>query len=162
MPVACFLQGANPTPQDGPAEPDAGCYPARVDSCPICSVSGNRVWIESEHAIAFPANEPLVDGHTIVVPRAHVASIHALPIAAQKGVWALVSEVRDRLRTGLVPDGGFAIGFVDGLTETEPVPHTVIHVIPRRTGDQVTLPECSEWISDDGLLASSQRGGLRS
>ena len=32
----------------------------------------------------------------------------------EKGVWVLVSAVRGRLRTGLVPDEGFAIGFVDG------------------------------------------------
>ena len=60
---------------------------------------------------------------------------------------------RGRLRTGLVPDEGFAIGFVDGLTATVPVLHTVIHVVPRQVGEQVALPECTEWISDDGLLA---------
>lgn len=67
-------------------------------------------------------------------------------------MWALVSEVRGRLRTGLVPDAGFSIGFVDGLT-AEPAPHTVIHIVPRRAGEQIALPECTEWISDDGLLA---------
>ena len=81
-----------------------------------------------------------------------VPSIHALPVEAQKGAWALVSEVRGRLRTGLVPAGGFRIGFLDGLTATEPVPHTVIHAIPRRAGDHVALPECSEWVHDDGVL----------
>ena len=82
----------------------------------------------------------------------HVPSIHALPIAAQKGVWALVGEVRSRLRTGMVPDGGFSIGFVDGLTAAEPVPHTVIRIVPRRAWDRVALPGCSEWINDDGVL----------
>jgi diadenosine tetraphosphate (Ap4A) HIT family hydrolase len=87
-----------------------------VDTCPYCSLPPARVWIESEHAIAFAAAAPVTDGHVIVVPKEHVASIHALPMAAQQGVWALVSEVRGRLRTGLVPDDGFSIGFVDGLT----------------------------------------------
>ena len=50
-------------------------------------------------------------------------------------------------------DGGFAIGLVDGLTAAEPVPHTVIHVVPRRAGDRVVLPACSEWITDAGVLA---------
>ncbi len=124
-----------------------------VNSCPFCSVPADRIWIESEHAIAFAADAPAAEGHPIVVPMEHVPTIHALTIAAQKGVWALVSNVRGRLRTGLVLAGGFSIGFADGATAAESVPHTVIHVVPRRAGDQVALPECSEWISDDGVLA---------
>jgi hypothetical protein len=95
---------------------------------------------------------PVTDGHIIVAPREHVASIHALPMAAQQDVWALVSEVRGRLRTGLVPDGGFSIGFLDGLTAAVPVPHTVVHVVPRRAGEDVELPECGEWIADEGVV----------
>ena len=109
--------------------------------CPFCSIPANRVWIESEHAIAFAADAPAAEGHIVIVPTEHVPSIHALPIAAQKDVWALVSDVRGRLRTGLVPDAGFAIGFVDGLTAAVPVPHTVIHIVPRRAEDRIELPE---------------------
>jgi hypothetical protein len=63
-----------------------------VDPCPFCSIPAERIWIESEHAIAFGADAPAAEGHIVVVPKEHVPSIHALPIAAQKGVWALVSE----------------------------------------------------------------------
>lgn len=71
-------------------------------------------------------------------------------MAAQKGVWTLVSEVRGKLLTGMVPDGGFSIGFEDGLTAAVPVPHTVIHVVPSGWARMGRLPECSEWIADDG------------
>jgi diadenosine tetraphosphate (Ap4A) HIT family hydrolase len=94
-------------------------------------------------AIACAADVPATEGRIVVVPKEHVPSIHALPIAAQKGVWALVSHVWGRLRTGLVPDCGFSIGFLDGLTSAKPVPHTVIHVVPRRAGDQVALPSAA-------------------
>ena len=57
------------------------------------------------------------------------------------------------LCTGLVPEDGFSIGLVDGLTAAEPVPHTVIQVLPRRVGNRVALPECGEWVDDDGVLA---------
>jgi diadenosine tetraphosphate (Ap4A) HIT family hydrolase len=43
-------------------------------------------------------------------------------------------------------------GFVDGLTAAQLVPHAVIHVIPRRVGDRVALPECGESIKDKGVL----------
>jgi hypothetical protein len=51
----------------------------------------------------------------------------------------------------MMPDGGFSIGFLDGLTATVPVPLAVVHVLPRRAGEKVELPECREWIADDGL-----------
>jgi hypothetical protein len=63
-----------------------------------------------------------------------------------------VSEARGRLRTGLAPDEGFGMGFVDGLTAAEPVPHAIIHIVRRRAGDRVTLLECRGWINDEGVV----------
>ena len=51
----------------------------------------------------------------------------------------------------MAPDGGFNIGFVDGLAVA--VAHTAIHVVPRRAGANAELPECGEWITDDGVPA---------
>jgi diadenosine tetraphosphate (Ap4A) HIT family hydrolase len=92
--------------------------------CPYCTLPPDRIWIESEHAIAFAADVPATDGHIIVVPKEHVPSIHALPMPVQRALWAMVSQVRGKLLTGMVPDGGFSIGFEDGLTAAVPVPHT--------------------------------------
>ena len=61
-----------------------------------------------------------------------MATIYELSIGEQKALWELVGEVRDRLLTGLKPDG-FNIGFNDGLAAGQTVPHAHIHVIPRRT-----------------------------
>ena len=98
------------------------------------------------------ADEPVAEGHIMIVPKEHAPSIHALDRDCHKAVWALVADVRARLRTALVPEGGFAIGFEDGLTADKPVSHTVIHVVPLRAATgTITLPECSEWIRDDGV-----------
>ena len=110
-----------------------------ADSSPFCSVLMHCIWIDSEHAIASAADAP--EGNMVGVPKEHAPSVHALGVEAQKGVWTLVSEVRGRLRTGLVPDRGFSIGFLDGLTATVSVPHIVIHAIPRRVGDGIALSE---------------------
>jgi diadenosine tetraphosphate (Ap4A) HIT family hydrolase len=115
--------------------------------CPYCNLPTARVWIENEHATAFAADVPAVEGHIIVVPKAHISSIHALPMAAQKGVWNLVAEVRGRLRTGMMPDGGFSVGF------DEAAEHAAVHVVPRRAADGVELPQDCAWIDDDGVLA---------
>ena len=107
---------------------------------------GQQVWP------TLCASRSASDGHILVAPKEHVSTIHVLPIEAQRAVWSLVWEVRRRLRTGLVPDTGFTIGIADGLTRSDGVAHTVIHIIPRRTDDALTLPNCSEWIDDDGVL----------
>jgi len=54
---------------------------------------------------------------------------------------------------GLVPDVGFSIGFEEGFTAVFPVPHTMVHVVPSRSGEKVEMPECGEWLKDDGVLA---------
>jgi histidine triad (HIT) family protein len=118
----------------------------------LCSIPAARIWIDSEYAIAVAADAPVADGHIVVTPKEHVPTIHALPIAGQRAMWALVSEVRRRLRTGLAPAAGFAIGIDDGLTAPDAVAHTIVHVIPRRADDAGTLPSCSEWIDDKGIL----------
>jgi diadenosine tetraphosphate (Ap4A) HIT family hydrolase len=68
------------------------------------------------------------------VPRKHVTTIYELTLPEQQGVWKLVAEVRERLLTGLKPDG-FSIGFNVGLAAGQTVEHAHVHVIPRRAGD---------------------------
>jgi diadenosine tetraphosphate (Ap4A) HIT family hydrolase len=116
-----------------------------VDS-PYCSVPAARIWIDAERAIAFAADAPATEGHIVIAHKQRVPSIHAPPMAAQRGVWDLVGEVRGRLRSGLVPDGVFNIGF-DELGK-----HAAVHVVPRRAGDDVELPE-GVWVRDDGVTA---------
>lgn len=88
--------------------------------CPFCSLDGNRKWIENEHALAFPDAFPLTDGHTLVIPRKHVGSIYELSAGEQSAIWDLVAEVRQRLLTGLRPDG-FNIGVNDGFAAGQTV-----------------------------------------
>jgi diadenosine tetraphosphate (Ap4A) HIT family hydrolase len=117
-------------------------------SCPFCSLDASRKWIEHEHAIAFADAYPVADGHTLVTPRKHVASIYELSADVQSAVWELVAQVRERLLVGLKPDG-FNIGVNDGAAAGQTVEHAHVHIIPRRNGD-VTDPRGGiRWIIDD-------------
>ena len=77
---------------------------------------------------------PVADGHTLVVPRKHVASIYNLNSEEQKAVWNMVAAVRERL-VNLGGSSGFTIGVNDGLTAGQTIDHAHVHVIPRRAGD---------------------------
>jgi diadenosine tetraphosphate (Ap4A) HIT family hydrolase len=114
-----------------------------VDSCLFCAIECGRPWIETEHAMALPNAAPVTDGHTLVVPRKHVANVYELGPAEQQAVWELVSEVRKRLLIGLAP-AGLSIGFSDVAGH-----HVHVHVVPRRAGEDLTLPADIEWVTDD-------------
>jgi diadenosine tetraphosphate (Ap4A) HIT family hydrolase len=112
-----------------------------LNSCPFCSLPPGRAWIETEHAVALP----------VVAPRKHVNNIYALTMPEQRAVWELVSQVCERLLTGLKPDR-FSIGFTDSLEDQATVSHGV-HVVPRRQDDGLELRDGIEWVTDDDLLA---------
>lgn len=105
-----------------------------ASSCPFCDLPDHRVVQSSPHARALRDAHPVTDGHTLVVPTRHVASLYDLPAGEQAELWALVSDVRAALVASYEPDA-FNIGLNDGEAAGQTVEHVHIHVIPRYGGD---------------------------
>jgi diadenosine tetraphosphate (Ap4A) HIT family hydrolase len=103
-------------------------------TCLFCAISPDRVVLENEYALAFTDGYPVAQGHTLVIPRQHVASVFDLGPAEQAAVWGLVAQVRAQLAAELIPDV-FTIGINDGVAAGQTVPHGHFHVIPRWIGD---------------------------
>jgi len=102
--------------------------------CPFCQLAASRIWLENKYAIAFRDAFPIAEGHSLVIPRAHYASVFDARGEELAAIWRLVSEVRARLAAELQPDG-FTIGVNDGAAAGQTVMHGHIHVIPRHSGD---------------------------
>jgi diadenosine tetraphosphate (Ap4A) HIT family hydrolase len=115
------------------------------DKCPFCEPDADQVWLEDEDGIVLSDAFPVSDGHTLVVPRQHVASIYELPADVQAGLWSLVAEARSRLNDDLAPDG-FNIGLNDGLAAGQTILHAHIHIIPRHGGDVADPRGGVRWI----------------
>jgi len=115
------------------------------DQCPFCEPDGDRVWLDDEIGMVMWDAFPVTEGHTLVVPRQHVASIYELPADAQAALWQLVAQARQRLQDDLQPDG-FNIGLNDGEAAGQTIPHAHIHVIPRRDGDVADPRGGVRWI----------------
>jgi diadenosine tetraphosphate (Ap4A) HIT family hydrolase len=113
-----------------------------ISKCPFCEMDRPLV-LENGVAVAFRDTFPLAEGHTLVVPKHHVATIFDLGADEQVAIWSLVAKVRESLVADFHPDG-FNIGLNDGPAAGQTVMHAHVHVIPRRMGD-----------SDD------PRGGIR-
>ena len=109
-------------------------YPDGLNSCPFCAIGRARESIETEHAVAVLDAFPVAEGHALVVPRQHVASLYELAAFEQNAVWELVGRVREQLVARLAPDG-FNIGLNDGTAAGQTVMHAHVHIIPRWKGD---------------------------
>jgi diadenosine tetraphosphate (Ap4A) HIT family hydrolase len=116
--------------------------------CPFCRLETSRIRLESEFAVAFLDGFPVTPGHTLVVPKRHVASLFELPDQEQAAVWMLVTQVRALLMADLRPDG-FNIGVNDGTAAGQTVMHAHVHVIPRRHGDVADPRGGVRWVVPD-------------
>ena len=116
--------------------------------CPFCRLEKSRIRLESEFAVAFLDGFPVTHGHTLVIPRRHVASLFELDEKEQAEVWKLVAEVRSMLVAELHPDG-FNIGLNDSTAAGQTVMHAHVHVIPRRHGDVADPRGGVRWIIPD-------------
>lgn len=125
--------------------------------CPFCSLDEGRVLQTSAHARAIRDAYPVSEGHTLVVPNRHVASLYDLTAEEQADVWRLAGEVRAALAASYGPDG-FNIGVNDGAAAGQTVAHAHVHIIPRYVGDvpdprggiRWVVPERASYWEDDG------------
>ena len=115
------------------------------DDCPFCHLERGRIRLEDEYAAAIPDGFAVTEGHTLVVPRRHVASIFDLTEREQRSVWRLVAQARALLLAELGPDG-FNVGLHDGPAAGQTVLHAHVHVIPRRAGDVADPRGGVRWV----------------
>lgn len=103
-------------------------------TCPFCNLDKSRVILANDHAIAFHDGFPVTPGHTLIVPKRHIASFFEATRDEQTALLDLLAEMRQLLLAELSPDG-FNIGINDGAAAGQTVMHLHIHLIPRYAGD---------------------------
>ena len=108
--------------------------------CPFCLiVAGDapaRVVYADDHSIAFLPLNPATPGHTLVVPKEHVADFFALSEASALPLGNAVSKVARAVRSAVSADGMNLITS-SGVAAQQTVFHLHIHVVPRMEGDAV-------------------------
>jgi diadenosine tetraphosphate (Ap4A) HIT family hydrolase len=105
-------------------------------TCPFCTIPEADRLIETELVIGFFDRYPVSPGHTLLVPRRHVATwFEATPeerAALMDAVDTAVAIIETRLDRR--PDG-YNVGFNAGEAAGQTVMHLHLHVIPRFRGD---------------------------
>jgi diadenosine tetraphosphate (Ap4A) HIT family hydrolase len=108
-------------------------------------MEASRIKQENDFAIAFCDGFPVAEGHMLVIPKRHVASLFDLPEEEQAALWRLVALVRAKQMADLKPDG-FNVGVNDGMAAGQTVMHAHVHIIPRRKGDVADPKGGVRWV----------------
>jgi diadenosine tetraphosphate (Ap4A) HIT family hydrolase len=116
--------------------------------CPFCNLAEERIWVQTDSAIAFLDNFPVSLGHTLVIPADHIGALMELPENDLKEIWELVAHVRKMLIEKYHPDG-FNIGVNEGFAAGQTVPHAHIHIIPRFNGDVADPRGGIRWVKPE-------------
>ena len=105
-------------------------------SCLFCRVVAGEseasvVWSDDD-LVAFLDIRPLFKGHTLLVPREHVATLPELPAGLRDGFLAATQRLATAMVDALGAEGSFV---AMNNTVSQSVPHLHCHVVPRTKGD---------------------------
>jgi histidine triad (HIT) family protein len=90
---------------------------------------------QGSEAVAFLDLHPINEGHTLVVPRKHGASVSDVDEVAAVAMWSLARRVAAGLRLSGLRCEAINFFLADGAAAGQEVFHAHLHVIPRWQGD---------------------------
>ena len=103
------------------------------DPCLFCT-DPQGVSLENDLAYSARDTYPVSPGHTVIVPRRHVASFFALTAEEVEACMDLLRREKARIDAEHGPDG-YNVGVNVGKAAGQSIFHVHIHLIPRYTGD---------------------------
>ncbi len=110
-----------------------------ADSCVFCAIVEGRIpshkVYEDEKTLAFLDIHPSAPGHTLVIPKAHLARVEDLPEEDARSIFTALHGIVGRIQEAVGAPAS-TIGINNGRESGQEVPHVHIHVIPRNRGDR--------------------------
>jgi diadenosine tetraphosphate (Ap4A) HIT family hydrolase len=116
--------------------------------CPFCSVAPAKIIAQNRLSFTVRDTLPVSPGHTLILPKRHIASIFDATKDEVAALWDALQEARNELLNEFSPDG-FNIGVNDGLASGQTILHLHIHLIPRYQGDMPDPRGGIRWIFPD-------------
>ncbi|MET0420992.1 MAG: HIT family protein [Acidimicrobiia bacterium] len=104
--------------------------------CLFCAIASREqpahLVLDTPEVVAFLDHRPLFVGHTLVVPRVHVAELMDASAAQRDVLFARVQELARAIPVAMDAVGTFVA--VNNVV-SQSVPHLHVHVVPRRFKD---------------------------
>jgi histidine triad (HIT) family protein len=105
-------------------------------TCTFCQIAKGelsaQVVYRDDDVIAFLDRAPLLHGHVLVMPTAHVETLDDLPDALLAPVFGVVRRTSIAVQKALKAEGSFV---ATNTRISQSVPHLHVHVVPRNKGD---------------------------
>jgi histidine triad (HIT) family protein len=107
-----------------------------VSGCVFCDIIARErpaaFVLDEANVVAFLDSRPLMKGHVLLMPRAHVETLLELPEAGGAALLAAARRLVPALAAAVGAEGAF-IAINHRVSQS--VPHLHVHVVPRRKGD---------------------------
>ena len=116
-----------------------------MQNCPFCHLEKKNFLVENEWSVVFEDNYPLSQGHSLIVPKRHVASWFETSEEEQLALFQALQQTKEYLDKTFHPMG-YNVGFNDGVAAGQTVFHVHLHLIPRYQGDCVDPRGGIRWI----------------
>ena len=119
-----------------------------MSACPFCTIQQDKIIASDPLTFTVRDTLPVSPGHTLILPKRHIASIFDATKEEVAALWHAVELARTQLLEEFSSDG-FNIGINDGVASGQTIPHLHIHLIPRYQGDMPDPRGGIRWIFPD-------------
>lgn len=123
--------------------------------CIFCKIASNEIpsekVYEDDTVFAFMDINPLNDGHVLVVPKAHVVTIHEITEADFAAVMSATHKLAAAVKQAVNPEG-INLMQLNGKAANQVVPHLHVHIVPRWSGDGLTICKWEPVEGDMGKI----------
>lgn len=113
--------------------------------CPFCCVQSIDVIIENNFHQVIRDRFPVSLGHSLIIPKRHVASLFELTMEEFNALHELLHITKNQLDKQYQP-AGYNVGVNVGAAAGQTVFHLHVHVIPRYEGDTADPRGGIRWI----------------
>ena len=94
---------------------------------------------EDDSIVAFMDVFPVNEGHLLVIPRNHYASIGEVPPDIAARMFLVAQKLAAAIRNSPLRAEGINFFLADGAAAYQEVFHSHLHVVPRFTGDRFRI-----------------------
>lgn len=109
-----------------------------MEDCIFCKIIRGEIpsfkIYEDARVFAFEDINPILDGHTLIIPKRHAENIWEIPEDDLAAIHQVSKRIAGALRTALNPDG-IACLQLNGRAVNQVVMHYHLHLIPRKAED---------------------------
>ncbi len=130
------------------------------ENCIFCKIAKkeipSKMVYEDDFVCAFLDIQPKTMGHTVVVPKKHVVFFSQFPDELTKHVSKVIRDISQSMLKALQV-GGTSVYMANGEASGQFAPHAMIHIIPRRTGEDIPEIHPVKEKFPDEMLAKAQK-----